>query len=436
MPSPNRSVRVFAEPVGAGEGFVEPVFAQIAALDGRRDALDHRRRVAGVEEQVYPGAELRHGEVGLGPAGGLDPTHVEAVRDHDAAEPHLVAQHALEDRSRERRRHTARVEGGVGDVRRHHELAARAKRRAERDEVGAVEHGARIGDRREDGVGVLGRVAVTGEVLGRREQPFGATPSDVGRRERRRRLGRWAERSDRNHRVRRVPVHVGDGRERDVGATRKGLTRRRPGKRFSHRLGVVERGEGAGVGEDGRPSDLLSQPALHVGHHEERTRRLALPGSLLQVDERRARLGPRPIEEDQTAERVAVEESLDGGGILFGAARRLHVRPEPDDDEAGGFATEAVDSGHGLGGVEGIEKVLSVSVPPRIFSARCYEEAVTCASFYSPPSGRPSTLAMHTLRPLPSLSSRLVAWLLFALIWGLGTGLLVAGSLVAGALAP
>lgn len=42
---------------------------------------------------------------------------------------------------------------------------------------------------------------------------------------------------------------------------------------------------------------------------------------------------------------------------------------------------------------------------------------------------------MHSLLPLPPRHRRILPWVLFVLLWGLATGLLVAGSRVAEALA-
>ncbi len=42
---------------------------------------------------------------------------------------------------------------------------------------------------------------------------------------------------------------------------------------------------------------------------------------------------------------------------------------------------------------------------------------------------------MHTLHPLPPRRHRILPWVLFALLWCLATGFLVAGSHIAEALA-
>ena len=91
------------------------------------------------------------------------------VRDHDAVEAELLPQQAADDRRGEGGG-VARVEGGVEDVGGHDRLGSRGDRGPERREVPVELRPAAEGDHRQRRVAVVGRGAVTGEVLGDRDQ--------------------------------------------------------------------------------------------------------------------------------------------------------------------------------------------------------------------------------------------------------------------------
>src|SRR5690606_9520933 len=241
---------------------------------------------------------------------------------------------------------------GVADVRRHDEVGARVDGGGEGREVERARLLLGVVDGGEDGVGVLVRVAVAGEVLGRREQAGVVGALDVGPHEGLDggRLGPEGARRDDG--VAGVPVDVGDGGEGDVDAAGEGLDAAHAGEVAHGRLRLLAAAEGAEgheVREDRRPRDLLPEPALHVGHDEEAA---VAPG--LEVEERPARLGPAAVEEDEAADGVAVEEVGHGRGVLLGRARGDHVRAEPGHDEAGDLLAEGL--GHGEREGEGGER--------------------------------------------------------------------------------
>src|SRR5262249_16641154 len=185
----------------------------------------------------------------LDAVGLADGVHLERVGDHEPVVPKATPEQAGDDGAAQRRRQV--VERGDEDVSRHDRVDAGLDRCAERRERGADV----AGDERQLEMGIGLRVAVSGEMLRARGDAMALEAaherSDVAGNE----LGARSEGANADHRVLRVLVHVGDGREvevdpygRQVGADR----RRDP---FGQ-LDVVDGAEGAVPGVGAAAGDL------------------------------------------------------------------------------------------------------------------------------------------------------------------------------------
>ena len=186
-------------------------------------------------------------------------------------EAEFATQQVGEDRLRERRRRSGRVERRVADVGRHHQRHAGGDRRLERRELAGCHLLARRVDRRQRVVRVFVRVAVAGKVLrGRQEAGSVAATDELG--------GEFGgpfrvggERSRRDNRISRVGVHVGDRSERDVDASGpRGLPRQF--RKLEDRLPcpVAEGVERHGMREERIAAQLLPGATLQVGRHQQR----------------------------------------------------------------------------------------------------------------------------------------------------------------------
>ena len=111
-------------------------------------------------------------------AAGVAPAMSRASLTITPAKPSSVRSSAEDGRAHRRR--LVRIELGQQDVRGHHHPYAGLDRRGERDQLALAELGRRPVDDRQGQMGVQGRVAVPGEVLGRGGHAGGLQPADPG----------------------------------------------------------------------------------------------------------------------------------------------------------------------------------------------------------------------------------------------------------------
>ena len=191
-------------------------------FDGGLHALERVHRVARVEHDVdarkYGLHRILAGRAQLGHR-----VHVHRVGVDEPLKAHLLSQQIGHDRRAERRRPGIRVEQRQLDVADHDAGGAGGDAGLEWHELDLVEARARKLQHRQPEMRVHRGVAVPGKVLQRGEhaallQPAhegGGHGADPGR--------ILAERSDVDHRVTRIDVHVGHRREVDVHAERPPL---------------------------------------------------------------------------------------------------------------------------------------------------------------------------------------------------------------------
>ena len=145
--------------------------ARVAPGAGQHPRLDLVERARpGHQDQVVAGHQRALG--GLPDTGAVEHgLGLDAVGDHGALEAQLPAQQVLED-GRRLGGDPAAVQRRVERVRAHDQRRPRAHRGRERQQVGALQLGARGGDGHGGVVGVLGGPAQAGEVLGRGPHPL------------------------------------------------------------------------------------------------------------------------------------------------------------------------------------------------------------------------------------------------------------------------
>ena len=190
-------------------------------------------------------------------------------------------------------------------MRRHHERHARGDRGAERRQVLAEQLLRRAGEADRRVVGVLGRGAEAGEVLGGGGDVGAAVALDRRAGERRDLLGVAGEGAAAHHRA---AGDVGDRREVDVDARGAQVVRRGAGVG----AGALRRRRG-GLAFDGRrPREVADLAALLVGGDERRAARRALqPGG--EARERRLR-GDVVLEQDHARGAARLQRLRDVGG--------------------------------------------------------------------------------------------------------------------------
>ena len=138
---------------------------------------DDRGRVAHGQQEVAPGGHrsCRHRRLA---AGGEDPRHLKRIGDHETLETELASQELGEERAAEGRGHAGGVVRRIGHVRRHHRRHAGVHGVTEGRELVSPEPLGTLRRHRKAAVGIAVRRAVTREVLGAGEYPFGLTGVD------------------------------------------------------------------------------------------------------------------------------------------------------------------------------------------------------------------------------------------------------------------
>src|SRR2546425_6503678 len=214
-------------------------------------------------------------------------------------------------------------------MRAHHHVGPGGDARPERHQLQGVEPRIAGGDHRQADVRVGLRVAVTGEVLQRRQHAVLAQAADVGLDELR--DGAWIlpEGAGVDDRVERVVVEVGVGSEIDVDADRAAFSGRGGADGVSV-PGVACRAHRHDLGKRGGPDDPHARPPLEVRRHEQRQ-----AGAALQHVELGGDVERRPGEDDETAHLERVHPALrhHERGIVEGAV----ASGEPGHDDLGDF---------------------------------------------------------------------------------------------------
>src|SRR5690606_22937998 len=199
----------------SGDAAVDALLAEFAAAH----SVDHRlvhdvhMAVLGYEQLVDPGPQSQHaGDVG--PPVLDDGVHVHRIGDDHAVVAHLFPEQAGDDRVRQGGRVAGRVEAVHHDVGGHDDVDAGVDRSVERRAVQSFPFRPGVVDRGEFDVAVLARVAVAGEVLGRRGDAVPALVTGyLGTDELTGDARVGAEAAHADDRIVRVDVDVGDGSE-------------------------------------------------------------------------------------------------------------------------------------------------------------------------------------------------------------------------------
>ena len=295
-------------------------------------------RIRRIEHDVGASLDRAHRRfTGIGH--GLHGVHQHRIGVNHAREAQLAAQQPRHDRHAEGGRARRRVEGRHLHVRHHGGAGAGGDAVAERRQLDAVEPGAIVRHRRQAQMRVDSRVAVAGEVLQRGDDAAGLQPLDSGAYQRAHPRRILAERPDVDHRIARVVVDVGDGREVDVHADGARLRAGDP-RRLAHQPGVSSRAEGHRAREPGRAVDAHADAVLEIGADEQRQRRHPL----------------QSIENRRQLERLSEDRGA-VGGIQHDRRHRLHASERGEaaemhvaDQRRQGFELGGV--GAEVGGVE------------------------------------------------------------------------------------
>ena len=231
--------------------------------------------VGRVQEQVVAG--------GNGADGGLAGRHHLRHRVHthrvgvdQTAKAEILAEETGDRRAAERRRRRRRrVERGKLDVRGHHRADTGGDAGPERRQLDLLEPFARVRDDRQAEVTVDVGVAVTGEMLERRNHATGGEAARIRHREGRDLRGILAEGAGVDHGIARVVVDVDDGREVDVNAHRPRFDGGDPAGLERQTL-IAGGAEGHGARKRRGAGDTESGAGLEIGGDEQRQRRLRL----------------------------------------------------------------------------------------------------------------------------------------------------------------